>query len=225
MKNLKLKALASLLAVISGMGALILLPAWTLIYWQAWDFLAVFGGAGLAIIVYLLLEDPKLLERRMSAGPALEKGLGEKIAMSIISIGFAALLVVPALDHRFHWSFVPDYLSIAGDLLVSLGWLAVFFALKENTYALGIIEVAPDQKLISTGPYAVIRHPMYAGSLMYLIGMPIALGSWCGLLVIIFMLPALVWRLFDEEKLLKRDLLGYTEYCRKVRFRIIPFVW
>ena len=106
-----------------------------------------------------------------------------------------------------------------------LGFLAIFFVLKENTFASATIELAADQKVISTGPYAVLRHPMYAGALVLLLGMPIALGSWWGLLVLVVMMPALIWRLFDEEKFLAKNLPGYTEYLQKVRFRLIPRVW
>jgi protein-S-isoprenylcysteine O-methyltransferase Ste14 len=106
-----------------------------------------------------------------------------------------------------------------------LGWLVVFFVFKQNTFTSAIIELAPDQTVISTGPYALVRHPMYAGGLVMLLGIPIALGSWWGLLVIAAMTPALIWRLFDEEKFLARNLPGYSEYQKKVRYRLIPQVW
>ena len=110
-------------------------------------------------------------------------------------------------------------------MLVVLGWLAIFLVFKENTFASATIELAPDQKVISTGPYALVRHPMYAGALMMLLGIPIALGSWWGSLVIVAIMPALIWRLFDEEKFLARNLPGYVEYQKKVRYRLIPLVW
>jgi protein-S-isoprenylcysteine O-methyltransferase Ste14 len=145
--------------------------------------------------------------------------------MSFVSLGFIGLIVVPALDHRFAWSHMPPYAALAGDVLVGLGWLAVFFVFKENTFTSATIELAPGQKVISTGPYALVRHPMYAGALVMLVGIPIALGSWWGLLVIMAMMPALIWRLLDEEKFLARNLPGYEEYQRKVRYRLIPHVW
>lgn len=225
MNNLKTKAFGGLLSVLIVMGAPLFLAAWTLNYWQAWAFLAVFGASGLGIIVYLMKKDPKLLERRVSAGPTAEKKTSQKIIMSIASIGFVALLVFPALDHRFGWSSVPPYAAIAGDVLVALGWMIIFFVFKENTFTSATIEVAADQKVIATGPYAIVRHPMYSGSFLYLLGMPIALGSWWGLFVILLMMPTSLWRLFDEEKFLKKNLSGYTEYTQKVRYRLIPFVW
>jgi protein-S-isoprenylcysteine O-methyltransferase Ste14 len=225
MNNLIIRSFGGLLGVLIVMGVLIFLVAGTLNYWQGWVFLAVFAVASLVITVYLMIKDPKLLERRVSGGPTAEKRMSQKIVMSIASTGFVALLVVPAFDHRFGWSLVPLYAVIAGYVLFVLGWVIIFFVFKENTFTSATIEVAADQKVIDTGPYAIVRHPMYVGSLIYMVGMPITLGSWWGLVVIPLMLPALLWRLFDEEKLLKENLAGYTEYSRKVRYRLIPFVW
>ena len=145
--------------------------------------------------------------------------------MLFASLGFIGLIVFPALDHRFAWSHVPPYAALAGDVLVMLGWLAIFFVFKENTFTSATIELAPDQKVISTGPYALVRHPMYAGAFVMLLGIPIALGSWWGLLVIAAMMPALIWRLIDEEKFLARNLPGYVEYQKKVQYRLIPLIW
>ena len=207
------------------MAALLFIPAWTLDYWQAWTFLAVYFGCSLAITLYLIDRDPKLLQRRMSGGPTAEKEPTQKIIMSFTSLGFIGLLILPALDHRFVWSRMPPYVALAGDVLVALGYLFIFFVFKENTFSSATIELAPYQKVVSTGPYAVVRHPMYAGALVMLLGIPIALGSWLGLLVLVSMTPALLWRLFDEEKFLAKNLPGYAEYQRKVRFRLIPLVW
>ena len=207
------------------MAALLFIPAGTLDYWQAWTFLAVYFASSLAITLYLIKNDPKLLERRMSAGPTAEKVTTQKIIMLFASLGFIGLIVFPALDHRFAWSHVPPYAALAGDVLVVLGWLAIFFVFKENTFTAATIELAPDQKVISTGPYAFVRHPMYAGGIVMLLGVPIALGSWWGLLVIVAMMPALIWRLFDEEKFLARNLQGYVDYQKKVPYRLIPLIW
>jgi protein-S-isoprenylcysteine O-methyltransferase Ste14 len=225
MNNLNTKAFGGILSVLVAMGALLFLAAGTFNYWQAWVFLAVFGVAGLAIIVYLMKEDPQLLERRMSAGPTAEKRTSQKVIMSTSASGFAALLVVPGLDHRFGWSSVPSYISIAGDVLFVLGWIIIFFVFKENTFTSSTIEVAADQHVISTGPYAIVRHPMYSGSLLYVLAMPIALGSWWGLWVILLMMPVNFWRIFDEENLLKKELPGYREYTQKVRYRLVPYLW
>ncbi len=207
------------------MAALLFLPAWTLDYWQAWIFLAVFGASALAITLYLMKKDPKLLERRVHAGPTAEKETVQKIIQFITSIGFAAILVVSALDYRFAYSRVSPYASLAGDVLVALGFLIIFLVYKENTFASATIELAPEQRVISTGLYALVRHPMYFGAFFLFVGMPLSLGSWWGLLVFLFIMPALVWRIFDEEKFLAKNLPGYTEYQNKVRYRLVPFVW
>jgi len=222
---MNLKALGGGLFILVAMGALIFLPARTLDYWQAWTFLTVFGVSELLITVYLIIKDPKLLERRLHGGPTAEKEASQKIIMSIVSIGFIAILVVSTLDHRFHWSSVPVPIEIAGDFLVTLGFLIIFIVFKENTFASATIKLVPGQKVISTGPYAVVRHPMYSGSLIYLMGIPIALGSWWGVSVLTMMMPVLIWRLFDEEKLLEKNLPGYSEYMDKVKHRLVPFIW
>jgi protein-S-isoprenylcysteine O-methyltransferase Ste14 len=170
-------------------------------------------------------KDPQLLQRRMSGGPAAEKEPTQKIIMFFASLEFIGLLIFAALDHRFVWSRMPSYMALAGDGLVVAGFIAIFFVLKENTFSSATIELAADQKVISTGPYAVVRHPMYAGAIVMLLGIPIALGSWWGLLVFVSMMPALIWRLIDEEKFLARNLLGYTQYQQRVRRRLIPLVW
>lgn len=225
MTGLNIRAIGWLLVLLVVMGAVLFVSAWTFNYWQAWVFLSVFGLSSLAVTVYLMKNDPKLLERRMHGGPTAEKELSQKIIMSAASIGFAAILIVPALDHRWHWSAVPPYAVIAGNILIVLGWTIILFVFRENTFTSATIEVVADQRVVSTGPYAVVRHPMYSGSLLYFLGIPIALGSWWGLLVGILMMPVFVLRLFDEEKLLARNLLGYSEYMVRVKYRLVPFVW
>jgi protein-S-isoprenylcysteine O-methyltransferase Ste14 len=225
MNTLNRKAIGGLLILVLVLAALLFVPAWTFDYWQAWAFLAIHSTSSLAITLYLMKKDRKLLERRMNGGPTAEKEPVQKIIMFIVSLGFIGLIALPAFDHRFAWSHMPPHVALAGDVLVVLGWLVIFFVFKQNTFTSAIIELAPDQTVISTGPYALVRHPMYAGGLVMLLGIPIALGSWWGLLVIAAMTPALIWRLFDEEKFLARNLPGYSEYQKKVRYRLIPQVW
>ena len=207
------------------MAALLFLPAWTLRYWQAWTFLAVFGASAVAITIYLMKKDPKLLERRVYAGPTAEKETSQKIIQTITSMGFAGLLVISALDHRFAWTPLPSYISFAGDALVAFGFLIVFLVYKENTFASATIELAPEQKVISTGLYRLVRHPMYMGAFFLLTGMPLSLGSLWGLFPIALMMPALIWRLLSEEKFLVKNLPGYSEYQNTVRHRLVPFIW
>ena len=219
------KAFAGLFLLIAAVMAALFIPAGTLHYWQAWIFLAFYFVPALAISFYLMVKDPKLLARRMRGGPVAEKQTAQKIIMSIVSVGFLALLVVPALDHRFGWSHMPASAAFAGNALMSIGWLAIFFVFRENSFSSATIEIADDHKVVSTGPYAWVRHPMYAGAVLMLLGMPVALGSWWGVAVLLAMLPAFVWRMFDEEKLLTENLPGYAEYRQRVRFRLIPGVW
>jgi protein-S-isoprenylcysteine O-methyltransferase Ste14 len=223
--SLNVKAWLGLFSLAVVMGLLLFTAAGTVRYWQGWTFLAVFFAASLLTTLYLMKRDRTLLQRRLAAGPTAEKGQTQKFIMLLMSIGFVGLLVVPAFDHRFAWSRVPFYAEIAGDILVATGFFIGFLVFRENTFTSATIEIAADQKVISTGPYAHLRHPQYAGALLYLLGMPLALGSWWGLLVLAAMVPFLIWRLLDEEKLLARDLPGYAEYPGRVRSRLIPGVY
>jgi protein-S-isoprenylcysteine O-methyltransferase Ste14 len=222
---LNAKAIAYLSFTTGLMGVALFVPAWTLDYWQAWLYLVVFGMLSLAITMDLMARDPALLERRVHGGPAAETSRGQRLAMSVASAGFIAVLVLSALDHRFGWSYVPGADVIGGDALIVIGYVIIFFVFRANTYASSTIEVAAGQHVITTGPYAIVRHPMYAGAALYLIGMPLALGSWWGLLGGALLVPALLWRMFDEEKTLAKSLPGYAEYRNTVKYRLIPHVW
>jgi protein-S-isoprenylcysteine O-methyltransferase Ste14 len=220
-----LKMFTSLIGLIVVMGALIFGAAGTFDYWQGWLFLACYFAASLIMAWWLIRYDPALLERRMRGGPFAEGERSQKIIMTIASIGFVALLVVPGLDRRFGWSDMADSTAVLGDLLHLAGWLGILFVFRANSYAAATIRVEAGQRVISTGPYAIVRHPMYAAALLMLIGIPVALGSWWGALVMVALLPALAWRLIDEERVLLRDLDGYADYRRRVPSRLIPFVW
>jgi protein-S-isoprenylcysteine O-methyltransferase Ste14 len=178
-----------------------------------------------AFTVYLALYDKPLLGRRIKAGPWHEKEWSQKIIVSLIFLGFFSLIVVSALDVRFGWSAVPPYVSLIGDALIVLSFLFIFWVIRVNSFAASTIQVAEGQKVISTGPYAYVRHPMYAAALLLLIGMPLSLGSSWALLLIVPFAPVLVWRILDEERFLRRNLPGYAEYVGAVRYRLIPYVW
>jgi protein-S-isoprenylcysteine O-methyltransferase Ste14 len=172
-----------------------------------------------------MIKDPKLLERRMKAGPAAEKEPTQKIIVMFAMLSFAGLGILPALDHRFGWSDVPTSFVILGNILIALSYIAFYFVFKENTYGASTIQVEENQKVISTGPYALVRHPMYTGALILMLGMPLALGSWWGLLLFIPGVAWIIWRLLDEERFLSRNLAGYTEYENRVRYHLVPYVW
>jgi protein-S-isoprenylcysteine O-methyltransferase Ste14 len=207
------------------MAALMFGGAGTFDWWQAWLYLAVYFGASLVITLYLVRRDPALLARRMRGGPWAEKQPAQQVIMVLASVAFIGLTLLPALDKRLGWSHMPAAVAIAGDVLVTLGWLGIYRVFRENSFTSATIELAPDQRVISTGPYAIIRHPMYSAALVMLLGAPIALGSWWGLIALAVISPALIWRIFDEEKFLAANLPGYTSYKEKVRYRLIPCVW
>jgi protein-S-isoprenylcysteine O-methyltransferase Ste14 len=225
MKKINARAWLALAVLVVVMGLLLFVASGTVHYWQAWVYLSIFTGASVLTTLYLVRKDPALLERRMSGGPTAEKQLTQKFIMLCTSISFIALLVVPAFDHRFGWSTVPLVGVMAGDVLVAIGFYFTFLVYRENTFASATIEVTENQKVISTGPYAIVRHPMYASASLYLLGTPLALGSFFGLVPIAAMMPFLIWRLFDEESFLARNLPGYTEYQKRVKHRLVPFVW
>jgi protein-S-isoprenylcysteine O-methyltransferase Ste14 len=225
MGTLKTRTWSKLTVLVVVMGLLLFVPPWTLCYWQAWVYLSIFAGASGIITLYLMRNDPGLLERRMRSGPRAERRPTQKFIMLGTTIGFIALLVVPSLDHRFGWSAVPLGGVLLGDVLVVVGFFFMYLVYRENTFASATIQVVEGQRVISTGPYAIVRHPMYASGALYLLGTPLALGSYWGLVAVGATLPLLIWRLFDEERFLVKNLPGYREYQERVRHRLVPFVW
>jgi protein-S-isoprenylcysteine O-methyltransferase Ste14 len=225
MSELNKKAFEGLAQFMLTLSTLLFLPAWTVYYVQAWAFLVVFGGCVLAITVYLMRKDPALLARRMVAGPSGEKEKMQKIIQSFAAVAFVSIFLTSSLDHRFMWSTIPIYINLFGDVLVALGLLGVFLVFKENTFTAGTVQVETEQKLVSSGPYAIIRHPMYAAAFVMLVGVPLALDSLWGLMPVAIIMVVIVLRLFDEEKLLLEELPGYKEYSARVKCRLIPYIW
>jgi protein-S-isoprenylcysteine O-methyltransferase Ste14 len=223
--NLYLRAAGKLLQLPVILALFIFLPAGTLNYWEGWLFSAVFVGCSLAITLYLAANDPQLLERRMNVGPGAEKEPAQKIIMIGALLTFAAMPVLSAIDHRLGWSSVPTSVVILGDILIVVAYVGFYLVFRENTYGAATIQVAEGQSVISTGPYAVVRHPMYSWALLMMLGMPLALGSWWALLIVVAGAAGLVARLLDEERFLAGNLAGYSDYMRKVRYRLIPLVW
>lgn len=222
---MKLRALAGLLNLQVVLALALFLPFGSLHYLRAWAFLAVFFSCTLAITLYLMRADPKLLERRTKAGPVAEARGVQKVIQAIAGLSFIGVFVLSAFDRRFGWSRVPAWGSVCGDVLVACGLVIVFFVFRENSFTSAVIEVGAGQKVVSTGPYAWVRHPMYLGASVMLLGVPVALGSWWGLLGLVPLLAAIVVRLFDEERFLTASLPGYAAYQRQVKRRLVPFVW
>ncbi len=207
------------------LALLIFGTAWTLHYWQGWLFWLAFLACVLPISLYLIRYDPALVERRMKAGPTAERRPQQKRIQLVVSALLLILIVVSVLDHRNGWSSPQTAAVLLGDVLLITGFAVVFATFRANSFASSIVEVAPGQKVIDTGPYAVVRHPMYGGALLMFLGTPPALGSWWGLIPALLLSAALAWRLIDEEAFLARELPGYTAYQRTVRSRLLPGLW
>jgi protein-S-isoprenylcysteine O-methyltransferase Ste14 len=204
---------------------LLFVPAGTLRYWQGWAYTATFVICSAAYTVYLAKHDPALLRRRTQAGISHEKELVQKVVMVFLFGAFVTLVVLPPLDIRFGWSNVPWYICAFGDALVVFSFYLFYLVSKVNTYAAANVRVEEGQKVISTGMYGFVRHPMYFAALFLLIGTPLALGSWWTLTWVPIFLPILVARILNEEKVLMRDLPGYVEYQKNVTTRLVPFIW
>ncbi len=205
--------------------ACLFLPAGAWNYWQGWVFLVVFELCAQAFGIYFLINDRNVIERRVRVGPTAEREPAQKIISALIIASFIAACIVPAFDHRFGWSPVAPAVSILGDALVAFSFLISFIVLKANGYAASTIQVEEGQAVISSGPYAFVRHPMYTGTLVLIVGIPLALGSWWGVLLLVPFLPVLLWRLLDEERFLRKNLCGYTAYTQQVRYRLIPAIF
>jgi protein-S-isoprenylcysteine O-methyltransferase Ste14 len=201
---------------------MIFLPAGSLYYWQAWVYLGVLFVPLVFVVNYFLKRDPAFLERRMRVR---EREDPQKRIQGFGSILFLIGYLIPGLDYRYGWSVVPIPLVLAADAIVFLGYLFIFLVFRENSYASRIVEVEAGQPVITTGPYALIRHPMYLGVILMFLATPLALGSWWSLAVFSLLPVFLVFRIQNEEEVLTRELPGYAAYCKKVRYRLIPLVW
>jgi protein-S-isoprenylcysteine O-methyltransferase Ste14 len=216
---------------IVGLAAFLLMvfgPAGTFDYWQGWAFIAVFAAATVLPSIYLAATNPAALKRRMQAGPAAETRPLQKLIITVAFFTLGAMIVVSALDFRYGWSSVPAAVSVVGDVLVGVGLLIAMITTIQNGYAAANINVESDQKVVSTGVYSVVRHPMYFGNVVLMIGIPLALGSYWGLLFVIPGLAVLASRILDEEKALTLELTGYGDYgdyAQRVHYRLVPGVW
>jgi protein-S-isoprenylcysteine O-methyltransferase Ste14 len=206
-------------------GAMLFLPAGTFNYWQAWVFLVAVAISAWAPIIYVLRTNPVALQARMRGGPAAESRLAQKLVIAGLYLSLAAMVVVSVLDHRFHWSPVPTAICLVGDVLVTVGLGVVALVIIQNSYAAATVQVQSGQRVVSTGLYRLVRHPMYTGNLIMMVGIPLALGSYLGLVFVIPGLIVLAVRIRDEEQLLAQELTGYREYTQKVRYRLAPGMW
>jgi len=201
------------------------LLAGTVNYWQAWVFVAVIAVSQTAGVVYWALTSPTVLNRRMSSGPIAETRTSQKFIISGVWLSFAALVVFGAFDHRMGWSRVPAAVSLIGDALVAIGIGVTMLVVIQNTYAAATVRVEEGQTVVSRGVYRFVRHPMYVGNVIMMVGIPLALGSYWGVLLVIPGTLVLIYRIVDEEKLLTKELTGYREYTQQVRYRLVPYMW
>ncbi len=223
-KSLILQSIATFVIGVIALWVLLFLLAGTVNYWQAWVFALILMGLVTQQGIYLGIKDPELLERRKQVA-AQGESTAEKLFIIVGFLANACLLILSALDRRFGWSHMSPWVSVGGDALLVLSFFLYYLVFRENSYAASSIKTFEGQKVISTGPYGVIRHPKYVGDLFLVIGIPLALGSWWGLVFVLITIPALAWRILDEEKLLRKDLPGYVEYTQKVRYRLVPYLW
>ena len=216
------KVYGRVILVVTGLCAILFIPAGTLAYWEAWIYLAILLIPMFVVFRYLLKNSPQLLERRMQMR---EREEPQKRIVKLSLFFFLVAYMLPGFDRRWEWSDVPPPVVIASDLLVMLGYGIIFLVLRENQYASRIVQVEQGQKVISTGPYAYVRHPMYLGAILMYLASPLALGSYWALLPAVLIIPILVARILNEEKLLQGELTGYRQYSQVTRYRLLPGIW
>ncbi len=223
--KITLRMVAYAVGSIAFFALLLFWPAGTFDYWQAWAFIAVFVVGTMVPTIYLAVEYPDAFKRRTRSGPLAETRTTQKLIYVSIIIAFAAAGILSALDHRFSWSTVPVAVVVIGNILVFAGLTLAEVVVIQNNYAAATIAVEADQPVVSTGLYGMVRHPMYVGALIMMIGMPLGLGSYWGLLTLIAGVLFFVARITDEEVALHEELDGYDEYMQKVHYRLVPGVW
>ena len=207
------------------LGSLLFLPAGTLNYWQAWVFIGVFTAATIIPSIYLARTNPAALRRRMRGGPLAEGRAIQKVVIIGAFLDLFAMVVLSVFDHRMGWSSVPAWLCLLGDVLIAAGIGFAMLVIVQNNYAAATVTVEAGQFVASRGVYKFVRHPMYVGNVIMMVGIPLALGSYWGLLLVIPGVLVLVSRILDEEKMLTQELGGYREYTQRVRYRLLPYVW
>jgi protein-S-isoprenylcysteine O-methyltransferase Ste14 len=208
-------------------AAMLFIPAGSLKFWQGWAFMALAFIPSIIFFIYFYKHDPQLLERRMQSK---EKIREQKFLVTALKPFFLAAFLLPGLDFRFGWSrifvgAVPLWVELLAQALLLGGYLLAMWVMKVNRFAARTIQVEADQKVISTGPYSVVRHPMYTGSIVLWLCTPLALGSYIAWPAFALLIPFYYFRLLNEEKVLCKELPGYSEYCLRTRFRLIPFIW
>jgi len=220
--GLKKTVTVRIVLVFAAMALVFFWSAGTFRYWQAWAYMAILLIPMLFVVAWLFRNDPELLERRMKAK---ERERRQRNIQMIGSLFFLGIYLLPGFDRRYGWSSVPVAVVIAADILVLAGYGLVFLVFRENRYASRVVEIDEKQTVITTGPYALVRHPMYVGVLIMYVLAPLALGSYWAVLPALPLIFILVARIRNEEKVLAEKLAGYREYMQRVKFRLIPGIW
>lgn len=220
--NLFLQALKKIIAGFVAIGVLLFLTAGTLYYWNAWLFVAVLFVPMLFLGVMMLFKSPKLLEKRLDAK---EKVNEQKWVVALSGIMFVAAFVVAGLNFRFSWHSLPDYVIWIGVVFFLLSYLIYAEVMRENAFLSRTIEIQENQKVIDTGLYGIVRHPMYSATLIMFLSIPLILGSVISFAIMLAYIPIIAVRMNSEEQVLEEGLRGYKEYKQRVRYKVIPFVW
>ena len=220
--NLFLQALKKIIAGFVAIGVLLFLPAGTLYYWNAWLFVAVLFVPMLFLGVMMLFKSPKLLEKRLDAK---EKVNEQKWVVALSGIMFVAAFVVAGLNFRFSWHSLPDYVIWIGVVFFLLSYLIYAEVMRENAFLSRTIEIQENQKVIDTGLYGIVRHPMYSATLILFLSIPLILGSVISFAIMLAYIPIIAVRMNSEEQVLEEGLRGYKEYKQRARYKVIPFVW
>jgi protein-S-isoprenylcysteine O-methyltransferase Ste14 len=225
--SLKAKVIVQCMVTAVVCGAMLFLPAGTWKYWQGWIFLGLLLIPMVAASIYFCERDPQLVERRLQAN---EKIGEQKLIMKFAKLIFIVAFLLPGFDFRFGWSrrtfgAVPVWLMICSGTVALAGYLMTYWVMSANSYASRIIQVEKDQRVISVGPYRIVRHPMYLGGVISILFTPLALGSYWAVPAFALIIPVIVLRLLNEEKILRQELAGYSEYAQHTRYRLVPLVW
>jgi protein-S-isoprenylcysteine O-methyltransferase Ste14 len=225
MKPLARKAIVGVGRRLGFLALLLFVPAWSLRFWQGWTYWSLLAACMVFNTLFFLRHDPALIKRRLEVGAGAERERSQKIIQAIASVFLCAMLMIAGFEHRFHDSSLPWPAVLAADGVVALGLLIVFGTFRANSHTAATVRIEANQRVVATGPYAWVRHPMYAGSALGFLATPIALGSLRALLPAVLLCGTLVARLLEEERYLAEHLPGYDAYRREIRYRLIPWVW
>jgi protein-S-isoprenylcysteine O-methyltransferase Ste14 len=223
--ELVIKSLAGMLFLLICMGAAIFLPFGSFAYAAAWVYLIIFFAGAFVITIYLFVFDKHLLQSRLAAGPIAEPTASQKLIQAVAGLAFIAVYVVSGFDYRYGWSTVSRPICFLSDALCLVAFGFLFFVFKQNSFLSATIEVQEKQQVISTGLYAIVRHPMYTGASVLMLFTPLALGSFWGLIPSVALVLVIGVRAMDEERQLSAELPGYAAYCEKVKYRLIPYIF